>query len=787
MEKELSHTELLKKINFLEAENKLLSQKFSVLEREYERLKTLFENIQIGVLIEKEDRTITQVNKHFCKLFNIPSSDMILGMNCGDAIIGASQSFVNPENFISDVSILLKNQKPVFNELLELKDGRFFERDYIPVIHKAEFFGNLWLYRDVTRFIQYEKELKASNEKLELFFNQSLIGFFFMMLDKPIEWNDKTDKEKMLDYAFSNQKVTKINQAMLDQYGAKNEDFIGLTPTDFFAHNIKHGRKVWRDFFDKGHYKVETHEKKFNGTDMIIEGDYICLYNEKNRIIGHFGVQQEVTERKLNEQIFQDLYKNAPLPYQSLDVNGNILKVNSKWCDITGYKINEVTGKCFRDFLSSKSQKAFDEKFPILIKTGIQDQTFFELITKNGNTIIAKFEGCVSRDDKNNFLFTNCVFENVTEKIKAENALKASEEKFRTLIENMTDNVFLIDKNFKVVSVNHSAEKLLKEKKENIIGKKISDIFPKYISDEYEQTLKEVFKNRKAIAIDSDLAKGDIKLYINTRLTPILEQDGLVQYIIGVSTDITERRKNELLLIEQEQKLRELNATKDKFFSIIAHDLRSPFGAILGFAEMITKKAQNKDYQKIEYFSSIINQSAKHTFDLLNNLLHWSRIQQGKLEFNPIVIKMNDLVTETLNLLQANFTEKNITIEFETDKEISYKADLFMLQTTVRNLLSNAIKYTPNFGKITVKTTENHNDIEIEITDTGVGIAPQDIEKLFKVETSYSTAGTNNEKGTGLGLILCNEFIKKHNGKIYVESELNKGSIFKIKLPMIKK
>ncbi len=151
---------------------------------------------------------------------------------------------------------------------------------------------------DITERKLYEESVQASESKLNSFFSQSLVGFFFMMLDEPVEWNDSIDKQKTLDYVFSHQRITKVNKAMLDQYSLSEKEFIGLTPNDFFNHDIDHGRKVWLDFFDKGHYHFETNERRFNGAQMCVLGDYICLYDIKGKISGHFGVQIDITDRK---------------------------------------------------------------------------------------------------------------------------------------------------------------------------------------------------------------------------------------------------------------------------------------------------------------------------------------------------------------------------------------------------------------------------------------------------------------------------------------------------------
>jgi PAS domain S-box-containing protein len=137
-----------------------------------------------------------------------------------------------------------------------------------------------------------------ADDRLELFFSQSLDGFFFMMIDEPVRWDDSVDKERVLDYVFEHQRMTKVNDAMLAQYGAVRESFLGVTPRDLFRHDLAHGRRVWREFFDRGRLHVETDERRLDGTPIRIEGDYICFYDEQGRITGHFGIQRDVTERE---------------------------------------------------------------------------------------------------------------------------------------------------------------------------------------------------------------------------------------------------------------------------------------------------------------------------------------------------------------------------------------------------------------------------------------------------------------------------------------------------------
>lgn len=175
----------------------------------------------------------------------------------------------------------------------------------------GEILGILGIGRDLSELKRSEQKLRDSKELLDLFFKQSMHGFFFMMLDEPIEWNDSIDKEKTLDYVFEHQRVTKINEAMLEQYKAKEEEFLGFTPTDFFKHNIEEGRDIWRELFSRGIYHVNTNEQKFDGTPMVIDGDYICLYNSEGKITGHFGVQREITQDIRDKEALQEAKEEA--------------------------------------------------------------------------------------------------------------------------------------------------------------------------------------------------------------------------------------------------------------------------------------------------------------------------------------------------------------------------------------------------------------------------------------------------------------------------------------------
>jgi PAS domain S-box-containing protein len=256
-----------------------------------------------------------------------------------------------------------------------------------------------------------------------------------------------------------------------------------------------------------------------------------------------------------------------------------------------------------------------------------------------------------------------------------------------------------------------------------------------------------------------------------------------VPHILSVTRDISERKKAEQEIKLKNEELHKLNSEKDKFLSIIAHDLKSPFNAIVGFSELLIDKANNNDLEEVKVFADTILKSSQRVMDLLTNLMIWSLSQTGRMNFNPEYFDLVSLIDENIQLFYDIADQKKITISREIEGNISVFADGDMISTIMRNLISNAIKFTTPGGKIILSVVKNQNEIKVSVKDTGVGISKAFVEKLFRIDENFTTRGTQNEQGTGLGLILCKEFIEKHGGIIGVESEPGKGSTFFFTVP----
>lgn len=238
-------------------------------------------------------------------------------------------------------------------------------------------------------------------------------------------------------------------------------------------------------------------------------------------------------------------------------------------------------------------------------------------------------------------------------------------------------------------------------------------------------------------------------------------------------------------LEESEVKLKELNDTKDKFFSIIGHDLKNPIFVIQSMSEILETEFDEISQEERIDFIKAIRESSFTAYSLLEDLLNWARCQSGRIDYNPQPIHLKQLGEKCFQLAEANAVKKNIKLKNSVNATHMAFADKFMIELVIRNLVSNAIKFTNEGGTVRLSTFEVDNKYVVEVEDTGIGLSEVDINKLFRIEVKNSEIGRSKEKGTGLGLILCKEFVEKHEGKIWVESELEKGSKFIFTIPKL--
>ena len=257
------------------------------------------------------------------------------------------------------------------------------------------------------------------------------------------------------------------------------------------------------------------------------------------------------------------------------------------------------------------------------------------------------------------------------------------------------------------------------------------------------------------------------------------DQEGKIIGTFGISRDITQSKLAEEEIKMKNELLQIINSEKDKFFSIIAHDLRGPLSAFIAATQIITEDIQRMTIEEIRDITNNMKSSATNIYGLLENLLEWSRLRRGGTDFIPVKFNLKKKIEECIAVLAESARKKGIEILVTIPDELVVLADSHMFETVIRNLISNAIKFTNKGGKVSVAAGNNNDHMmEIKISDSGIGMAPELRDKLFKLDEKTNRPGTDGELSTGLGLLLCKDFIEKHNGKLWVESELGKGSSF---------
>jgi PAS domain S-box-containing protein len=520
-------------------------------------------------------------------------------------------------------------------------------------------------------------------------------------------------------------------------------------------------------------------------------GDFTLIYNKGETLINNSLVElyANLTGMFLDRVKLTNILKNSEIKHSTLisnisDVIGiidldGIIKYKSpnseKWF---GWKPQNLIGTDGRLTIHPDDLQRIQKELIALFKKENSSKTVeYRYKCKDGSYKLVELTATnLTNDPIIGGVLLN--YHDITQRKQIEGELRENTEMLQTIIDNIPIMIICFDENGEIKIANQELVSVLgwtfKEwETENIFAK----CYPE------PEVLKEVldFMMSKEIGwkeFNTHTKNGTI---IDTVWMNIKLPNGIS---MGIGQDITIRKRAEEKLIENDNFLQKLNADKDRFISILSHDLKSPFNSILGFSEILTEDIRKLNTDEIEDIARNINKSARNTLYLLEDLLAWAMTQQGKIIFKPQKLSLADICKNILEILNPNAVAKNITINYYIADSIKVFADIDMIKTVLRNLISNALKFTNSGGTINVSSEENSENVTISISDNGVGIKAENITKLFNISEVITTKGTAEETGTGLGLLLCKEFVEKHGGKIWVESEVGKGSVFKFTLPI---
>ncbi|MES2728239.1 MAG: PAS domain-containing sensor histidine kinase [Bacteroidota bacterium] len=490
--------------------------------------------------------------------------------------------------------------------------------------------------------------------------------------------------------------------------------------------------------------------------------------------------ENTTTSPSLNNDMMSTFFYDSADLFCIVSIDGNFIELNPAWKNSLGYSSNDLVGKSFIQFVHPDDKETSIFEF----KKQLEGDEIVNFINRyrdaDGNYVWFDWKGKINKTDNRIY----AIARDISAQKKLEEELYLGELKYRILTESTDDLIMRFDRNYKHLFVNSAAEKLFGIKKEDFIGKDHQELgFVEADYTYWDSKIEDVFitgkPSREVVAIENG------KLYNDWSLIPELNNEGKVVSVLSYSRDITNIMKAQQKLEESEVKLKSLNEEKDKFFSIISHDLRNPFIGFMGMTDVLLNDLSSLEKEDLQFIASNMNKSAKHLFELLENLLDWSCMQSGIYQFQPTSFNLNEQIENVIDTMEETFKTKEITIIKNFKANSVILADKNMINAIFRNLISNAFKFTPRGGSIGINIAVNvENNVEIEIKDTGIGMPQHMVDNLFSLSRKINRNGTESEKSSGLGLILVKEYLDKNNGTVTVNSIENQGTSFLISFPI---
>ncbi len=530
----------------------------------------------------------------------------------------------------------------------------------------------------------------------------------------------------------------------------RQNDIIGETDKIIVA---KDGREI----------PIDYSSAPINYGDEIIAGVVLVFRDVTEKLKAREIIEQQ--------QIFLRTVIDTDPNYISVkDPDGKFELANKAVAEAMGTTPNEMVGKYDREFFSENEIQNFRETegqaIDALQEIFIPEE---KLIDSKGKVhLLQTFKRAIYGRKGNDKLVLS-VGSDITDLKNAEKALRENEERINTLLKAIPDTVLRFNRQGFLLDYHAPECRSVLLIPENPIGKNISEVLGKEFAGKIIKLAEKSFETGQIQVFEFH---AEIKnAYYEVRIVENLRNEFIV-----IIKDITNLKQSQV-------ELKAINESKDKFFSIIAHDLRSPFSSLLSLTEYIAGETDGLSTEEIKSTSKSISSSARVIFNLLENLLQWSRVQTGRIEYDPETIDINKMIKKILPIYASSMKSKDILLSVEVSEGLSVFADSNMVEIIFRNIISNAIKFTPEGGTIKITSKENEKYAEISIADTGVGIKSEVLDQLLKIDKNISTLGTQNERGSGLGLILCKEFIGLNGGKLTVKSKQGEGSTFAFSLP----
>jgi len=662
-----------------------------------------------------------------------------------------------------------------------------------------------------------EKRYREQSKKLEELFvilNKTQNAILIMDPEGNFEWMNE-EFVKLSGYSFDDYRrrgITNIRKASFnDKIDQIIDECISIKTTVSYTspHFAKNGRNMWLQttltpvLDQKGEIvklvAVDSDITQLKDAEKEIQEKNVQL-EEKNRQL----ILSEDSMKKQSEQLrkLAAIASKTDNAVSIMDAEGNFVWVNDGFVNLFGYTLEEFIelkkGRNLTDISSNSNiisilKECKEQKKSIIYSS--------DKISKWGKHLWLQTTLTPVMDDSGQISDLIAIDSDITNIKIAEKEIskinlmleKTNLELARlSIVASKTDNsVMIMDAHGNFQWANDGFTRMYDYSFEDYTRKFGVNIVNTSSNPNIRQILHSCINNKESFVYSSFSHKknGD-KVWLHTTLSPVIDHNGILSNIVVIESNINNikeaeeeiRQKNIKLqetnkkLLESQSNLEELNAMKDKFFSIVAHDLRSPISSFLTVSDYLSNPSHNVTREQMIHFAKGLNDSASHLYKLLENLLQWSIFQTGGMIFNPENILLNEVLAQNIDLIKRDAEKKEIDLTFSIEENTKVLADVDMLNTVLRNLINNAIKFTNIGGKIDILVKNNNRYVEVNVIDNGIGISEENLEKLFRIDIRHTTQGTLEEKGTGLGLILCKEFVEKNGGKIKVKSKRGQGT-----------
>ena len=771
----------------------------------------IYQNYDLGIFLKDLDGKFVKANPSFQKMLGYHEEEL-LSMTIKD--------ITHPDDIAEDLKL--------FNEIVDGKRENYkLDKRYITKSGKI-------IHGRISRFAIKESNEQAEKKILtlvhdltehleisnELTFNQSLFNALLHNSSDSIYFKD-------LEGRF-----IKVNKEVAKAHNFEDPELL-IGKTDFDLFNKEHATDTFNDeqqIIKTGKPIIRKEEKIEwpDGKTTWVSTSKMPCYDNSGKIIGTVGITHDITKAKQTEESLQSeriflrtVMDNLPDAIFAKDLNFRKTFVNKADLKNMGCENEkEAIGKTDFEFFPKEIADHFHNDDNLVVNTGsaiLNREEFF--YDKSGNERWLLTSKLPLKNEKGEITGIIGIGHDITERRKSQKIREALYQISETA--NAPSDMFSLykqihriiqslisAKNFYIVLYDEKTDTIsfpyfIDEKIESMPSKKLGNGLNSYVIRngvpllvDYDQ----IFELKKSGKIQITYTPAAVWLGVPLKLegkcigaivirnyeNPKAYNQEDLHLLLFVSEQVAQviaRRRTSEEIKKYADELNQLNQTKDKFFSIIAHDLKNPFITILGFSDLLLSDYSELNEEERLFYISEMKKTAETSHNLLLNLLQWSRSQTGRIEFNPTELQIDNVILENIELMMATAERKKIKIIYEIIKPKVVYADKDMLNTIIRNLISNSIKFTKQGGTITLETYDAEDFVEVSIKDTGIGMTKESLKRLFRLDTSHTTPGTEKESGTGLGLILCKEFVEKNGGTISVKSDLGKGSTFIFSLP----